>query len=96
MTVAFSERDALIERIKTLSERQVIELKEVIDQMPYESDPITDVRETDPEWHIKLVEAFAPVRQAIEAAGFTEEEINRDIDEAIAEVRRERKAQRGT
>jgi AbrB family looped-hinge helix DNA binding protein len=41
-------------------------------------------------WLRELYERFAPVRQEILEKGYTEEEINRWIDEAVAEVRRER------
>jgi hypothetical protein len=47
-----------------------------------------------PENIAKLKELLRPVHE--EAAKMTEEEINDVIDEAIAEVRRERKATRGT
>ena len=44
-----------------------------------------------PENLAKLKEVMRPVHE--EAANMSEEEINQTIDEAIAEVRRERKAQ---
>lgn len=36
---------------------------------------------------VALYEWFAPTREYVEAQGYTEEEIDADIDEAIAEVR---------
>jgi AbrB family looped-hinge helix DNA binding protein len=39
-----------------------------------------------------LYEYFAPVREEILASGVSEEELNADIDKAIAEVRAERRA----
>jgi len=41
-------------------------------------------------WVRELYDYFAPVREEAEARGYTEEEINGWIDEALAEVRRER------
>jgi AbrB family looped-hinge helix DNA binding protein len=42
-------------------------------------------------WLKELYELFAPVRQEILEKGYTEEEVNQWIDEAVAEVRRERR-----
>lgn len=39
-------------------------------------------------WLKELYEYFAPVRQDILVAGISEEEVNADIDAALAEVRR--------
>ncbi len=47
------------------------------------------------EWLRELYEAFAPVRQEAIDKGYTEDEINEWIDEAIREVRAERKLPRG-
>jgi AbrB family looped-hinge helix DNA binding protein len=41
-------------------------------------------------WLKELYDYFAPVREAIAASGASEEEINAEIDAAIAEVRAER------
>ncbi|MGI8476493.1 MAG: AbrB/MazE/SpoVT family DNA-binding domain-containing protein [Thermomicrobiales bacterium] len=41
-------------------------------------------------WVRELYEYFAPVRAEILAAGYTEEEVNADIDAAIRAVRAER------
>ncbi len=38
-------------------------------------------------WFKELYDLFAPVREEILAAGISEEEVNADIDAAIAEVR---------
>ena len=42
-------------------------------------------------WLRELYEYFAPVRQEAEEKGYTDEEINAWIDEAVAAVRRERR-----
>ncbi|TXH13759.1 MAG: hypothetical protein E6R00_09845 [Gammaproteobacteria bacterium] len=46
-------------------------------------------------WLRELYEAFAPVRQEAVDKGYTEEEINEWIDEAIREVRTERRSSHG-
>lgn len=54
-------------------------------------------QETKPkgsEYLRELYEIFEPVRQEIREKGYTEEEVNQWIDEAIAEVRAERRASR--
>jgi hypothetical protein len=43
-------------------------------------------------WLRELYEYFAPVREEILARGITEQELNADIDAAIAEVRAEERA----
>ena len=45
-------------------------------------------------WLRELYEYFAPVREEISRRGISEEEINADIDAAIAAVRAERRARR--
>jgi AbrB family looped-hinge helix DNA binding protein len=45
-------------------------------------------------WLRELYEYFAPVREEILARGISAEEINADIDAAIAEVRAEERAKR--
>ena len=45
-------------------------------------------------WLRELYELFEPVRQEIREKGYTEEEVNEWIDEAIREVRAERRASR--
>ena len=42
-------------------------------------------------WLRELYEYFAPVRQEAEEKGYTDEQINAWIDEAVAAVRRERR-----
>ncbi|MBI1256214.1 MAG: hypothetical protein GC204_01965 [Chloroflexi bacterium] len=42
-------------------------------------------------WAKDFYDAFAPVRQEVIDKGMTEDEVNQIIDEAIEEVRRERK-----
>lgn len=43
-------------------------------------------------WLKELYEYFAPVREEILAAGISEEEVNADIDAALAEIRRAKHA----
>jgi hypothetical protein len=43
---------------------------------------------------LKLYEYYAPVREEILARGIPEEEVNADIDAAIAAVRAEQRANR--
>jgi bifunctional DNA-binding transcriptional regulator/antitoxin component of YhaV-PrlF toxin-antitoxin module len=45
-------------------------------------------------WLRELYEYFAPVREEILRQGISEEEVNADIDAAIAEVRAEQRAKR--
>jgi bifunctional DNA-binding transcriptional regulator/antitoxin component of YhaV-PrlF toxin-antitoxin module len=45
-------------------------------------------------WLRELYEYFAPVREEILRRGISEEEVNADIDAAIAEVRAEQRAKR--
>ena len=51
----------------------------------------TDAAEQGSPWLRELYEYFAPVREEIVRKGYTEEEVNADIDEAIREVRAERR-----
>ncbi|MEZ4505269.1 MAG: hypothetical protein R2848_05200 [Thermomicrobiales bacterium] len=48
-----------------------------------------ETRPRGSEWLRELYEAFAPVRQEAIDKGYTEEEINEWIDEAVREVRAE-------
>jgi len=41
-------------------------------------------------WLLELYEYFAPVREEAEAKGYTDEEVNRWIDEAVTAYRNER------
>jgi AbrB family looped-hinge helix DNA binding protein len=50
-----------------------------------------EARAGNNEWFRSLYEFFAPVRDEALARGYTEDEINRVIDEAAAQVRRERR-----
>jgi AbrB family looped-hinge helix DNA binding protein len=52
----------------------------------------TTPRTGDATWFKELYELFAPVRQEVLDRGYTEEEVNAWIDEALAEVRAEAKA----
>jgi AbrB family looped-hinge helix DNA binding protein len=59
---------------------------------------ITPVRVDEPSkgspWLRELYDYFAPVREEILARGISEEEVNADIDAAIAAVRAEHRATR--
>jgi AbrB family looped-hinge helix DNA binding protein len=46
----------------------------------------------EPTWFERLYDYFAPAREEAVAKGYTEEEINEWIDEAVREVRAERAA----
>ena len=50
----------------------------------------TDAAEQGSPWLRDLYQYFAPVREEILRKGYTEEEVNAAIDEAIREVRAER------
>jgi bifunctional DNA-binding transcriptional regulator/antitoxin component of YhaV-PrlF toxin-antitoxin module len=54
---------------------------------------ITEAPKGSP-WLRELYEYFAPVREEILRRGISEEEVNADIDAAIAEVRAEQRAKR--
>ena len=47
------------------------------------------------DWLQALYDYYAPVREEILARGISEEEVNADIDAAIAAVRAEQRAKRG-
>lgn len=49
-------------------------------------------RAGDTSWFKQLYDLFAPAREEILANGYTEEEINEAIDEAVAAVRHERRS----
>ena len=53
-----------------------------------------EARPKGSEYLRELYEIFEPVRQEIREKGYTEDEVNQWIDEAIAEVRAERRASR--
>jgi bifunctional DNA-binding transcriptional regulator/antitoxin component of YhaV-PrlF toxin-antitoxin module len=53
-----------------------------------------DESEQGSPWLLKLYEYYAPVREEILARGIPEEEVNADIDAAIAAVRAEQRANR--
>lgn len=55
--------------------------------------PVADEPQGLP-WFRELYDFFAPARQEALEKGYTDEEINGWIDEAIAEVRSERRAKR--
>lgn len=76
-------REELHKVIDILSPRSLEHLKDYAEYLYF--------KEQGDNWFGKLVELFEPVRDSIAASGITEEAINQAIDEAIAEVRRERK-----
>ena len=43
------------------------------------------------DWFGKLYDLFEPVRAEVESSGMSEDEVNQILDEALDEVRRERK-----
>lgn len=47
------------------------------------------------DWFKELYDYFAPVREEIVAMGISEEEVNADIDAAVAAVRAEQRAKHG-
>jgi bifunctional DNA-binding transcriptional regulator/antitoxin component of YhaV-PrlF toxin-antitoxin module len=47
-----------------------------------------------PDWLDELYDYYAPIRAEVAARGISEEEVKRDIDAAIAEVRAEQRANR--
>lgn len=71
----------LIDSIRRLSPESVAELRVYVDFLRYRE------RQRRAEAMKTLYDAFAPVREAVEASRMTEEEVNQIIDEAIAEVR---------
>lgn len=56
--------------------------------------PVRVVEKEESDWLRALYDAYAPVRADILARGISEEEVNVDIDAAIAEVRAEHLASR--
>jgi hypothetical protein len=54
-----------------------------------EIEPVKVGRREGSPWLVELYELFAPTRASLE--GYSEEEINKAIDEALAAARRDRK-----
>lgn len=86
----------IAEEVKTQREM----LHKAVDELPPESLKALGVfirflqhKNTHPgsAWFRTLYELFEPVRQGILESGMSEDEVNAAIDEAITEVRRERK-----
>jgi len=77
-----TQREIIRKAIDELSPENLKQVGDFIAYLRYKEDHEMD-------WFERLYELFAPVREASEA--MSEEEINQVIDEAIAEVRRERK-----
>lgn len=78
------DRERLHQAIDALSLEELEEVEELIESF--------HVKPKNPEWFGKLRDSFAPVREAIEASGMTDDEVNQILDQAFEEVRRERKA----
>ena len=53
--------------------------------------PVRAIEGSNADWFERLYEHFAPMRQEAIERGYTEDEINGWIDEAVAEVRAKRR-----
>ncbi len=69
--------------IDELSPQSLEKVEELVEQL--------NAKDSGSAWAKDLYDLFAPVRAEVEAKGMTEEEVNQIIDDAIEEVRRERK-----
>jgi hypothetical protein len=87
MTIADPKR--IQHDIETLSPESLSELSEFIIYLRFKEQ---HRKQHGSPWLKDLYDVFAPVREAVEQSGMTEEEVNDIIDDAIAEVRRERKS----
>ena len=66
-------------------------LRVTLDEGALKVEPVhVEERRIGSPWAKELYDYFAPVREQILADGYSEEEVNADIDAAIAEVRAER------
>ena len=80
------DREQIHQAIDRLSPQKLEIVGELIERLN------SDEAQKDPDWFGKLRDRFAPVRAGIEASGMTDDEVNQILDEALEEVRRERKA----
>jgi hypothetical protein len=80
------DRDVIHQAVEELTPESLNELGEFIAYLKYKEQQGTG-------WFEKLYRLYAPVREAAEESGMTEDEINAVLDEAFEEVRRERNAQ---
>jgi hypothetical protein len=78
-------RELLDKEIDQLTPQSLEELHQFVAYLRYKQ------KQQGSPWLRELYDAFAPVREAVEQSGMTEEEINIMIDEAIDEVRREQR-----
>ncbi len=76
-------REQLHQAIDELSPKSLEKLSEFVEFLRFKED--------HPDWFGKLYDLFEPVRAGVEASGMTEDEVNQIIDEAIEEVRSERR-----
>ncbi len=73
-------------KIEDLSPKSLTELAEFLDYLHYKEQK----QQKGSPWAKEVYDLFAPVRQAVEESGMTEDEINRLLDEELEAVRRER------
>lgn len=86
VTVSATQREMLHKAVDELPAESLVELAKFVDYLRYKE-------EHDMDWFEKIYDLFAPVREAVEQSGMTEEEVDQVIDQAITEVRHERKTQ---
>lgn len=79
--------DIIRKELDRLSPQSLAELRTFIAYLQYKEQHPNEGRQ----WFEKVYDLFAPVRQAVSESGMTEGEIDQIIDDAIAEVRLERK-----
>ena len=84
VTISTTQRERIHKAVDELPTESLVELAKFVAYLRYKE-------EHDMDWFYHLQELFAPVREAVEQSGMSEEEVNQIIDQAIAEVRRERK-----
>lgn len=82
-----AERDLIHKAVDELSPESLRALGEFVAFLQYK-----EARPKGSPWLKELYDHFAPIRDAIAESGMTEDEINAVIDEAIEEVRSERKS----
>lgn len=75
-------REALHQAIDSLSTASLSELGKFIAYLHFKE------KSTSSGWLAELYESFAPVREAVEASGMSEAEIDTMIDDAINDVRK--------
>ncbi|MEO8391713.1 MAG: hypothetical protein ABI700_01855 [Chloroflexota bacterium] len=78
------DKERIHDAIDRLSPKSLEKLGEYIESLSQEEGQGSP-------WAKEFYDQFAPVRQEVIDTGMTEDEVNQIIDEAIEEVRRERK-----